>query len=478
MSTERLQKKDASSASSAALAVVLDTVPRAGNTLILWGGATGSTTTPTGGGVTTWLVIKSFGVSSAADLWYGIVDTTPSATITYNLSAAARCTAKVEEWSGRLKLDTAINASATSTTIDPGTITTNQGETLYVALGVIFNTISTGPTDGFTDETTVVSASFSMGAGTKFQDVRGTAHPTWTCTSSAWEAAVASMMVVAPTPYVPAISRKSGPRGVRRARAYKRAQADITPTTTDTNVVPGTAALVLTAFAPQVNLVVIPAIASLTLTTFAPTVPVGVIVTPGTATLTTATFVPQANLTVIPATAALTLTTFAPVVGLTIIPATAALTLTTFAPVIRLVVTPPTATLTTATFAPQIKLAVIPPTAALTLTTFAPQIRLTVIPSTATLILTTFAPLVGQPTIVTIGAASLTTTLFAPVATVTNNTLVTPGFATLATATFAPTVKIFLPDVVLPVSDDTDPRLRPFYFPDNWPRNTTLRRRR
>jgi hypothetical protein len=114
-----------------------------------------------------------------------------------------------------------------------------------------------------------------------------------------------------------------------------------------TEVIPGTASLTLTTFAPTVTVTanqnVTPGPATLTLTTFAPTVSTPRNVIPGTAALTLTTFAPTVstgnNIEVIPGSASLTLQTFAPTVqagnNIEVIPGTASLTLTTFAPTVE-----------------------------------------------------------------------------------------------------------------------------------------------
>lgn len=159
---------------------------------------------------------------------------------------------------------------------------------------------------------------------------------------------------------------------------------------------------------PVIKLGVIPPTAALTLTSFAPTVTAGAAqtATPTTATLTVTPFAPVLQLVVTPATASLTLATFIPPIGRGVVPATAALTLTPFAPTVTAsdhqLVTPTTAALTISTFASAIGRGVVPATAALTVTTFAPSVatpRLAT-PTTATLTVTTFAPVLAT-TIVT-----------------------------------------------------------------------------
>lgn len=182
---------------------------------------------------------------------------------------------------------------------------------------------------------------------------------------------------------------------------------------------------------------VIPTTASLTLTTYAPdvTASADVSVTPTTASLTVTGFAPTVTATdhveVVPTTASLTLTTYAPTVTATehveVVPTTAALTLTPFAPGVsttaNVEVVPTTAALTLTPFAPDVtasnSIEVVPTTAALTLTTFAPTVAVSgnveVVPGTATLSLTGYAPSINTGSVTaTPTTAGLEVTTYAP----------------------------------------------------------------
>jgi hypothetical protein len=185
-----------------------------------------------------------------------------------------------------------------------------------------------------------------------------------------------------------------------------------------TSLVPTTANLVLTPYAPTVTAsstqTVTPSTAALTLTTYAPTVtgPAPALVTPGTAALALATHAP----------------TVAATQSQLVTPFTRTLTLTTYAPVINGAVL------------------VEPTTAALTITRYAPTVAATahkvVTPTPAALAITGHAPTVSSPnhTVVTPTTAALTTTRFAPTVTKTNNLRVTPTTKALTTTRYAPTV--------------------------------------
>lgn len=178
-------------------------------------------------------------------------------------------------------------------------------------------------------------------------------------------------------------------------RAARRAAAG-------TTVIPSTASVVTTKYAPTVLTprVCIPTTASLTLMTYAPPIGTGVIPTTRALTLTTYAPTVQTPRVCIPTTRALTLTTYAPTVltPRTVTPTTAALVLTGYAPT---VLTPRTA---------------IPTTAALTTTTYAPTVRtaLIVFPGVASLTLTGYAPTIVNPRTVTPSTAALTVTGYAP----------------------------------------------------------------
>lgn len=219
-------------------------------------------------------------------------------------------------------------------------------------------------------------------------------------------------------------------------------------------LIPPTAALTLSSFAPTVtatnNTLATPGVATLTLSTFAPVVGGPVAFTPGTLALTLAGFAPTValNLTITPGALALVIATFAPVVStpLLVTPPTLALTLASFAPVISTprLVTPPTASLVLSGFAPVVSTpqTFTPDTLALVLATFAPSITVSadrvVTPDTLALVLTPFAPTAATPQTITPGAAALALTAFAP--SVSTPILATPGTLALVLSAFAPLI--------------------------------------
>jgi hypothetical protein len=131
---------------------------------------------------------------------------------------------------------------------------------------------------------------------------------------------------------------------------------------------------------------VVPTTASLTLTTYAPTILVSdhITVTPTTLALTLTGYIPSINIGsyFTPTTLALTLTTFAPTITFTenaiITPSTLSLTLATYAPVLQEVITPTTLALSLTAYAPSVIVAeyFTPTMLALVLATFAPSIHI------------------------------------------------------------------------------------------------------
>lgn len=113
----------------------------------------------------------------------------------------------------------------------------------------------------------------------------------------------------------------------------------------------------------------------------------------------------------------------------------------------NVVVTVPAASLTLTRFAPVIKLGIVVPAASLTLTTFAPVIKSAIVVPAASLTLTTFAPTVTATldVLVTVPAASLALTTFAPLV---NLAVIVPP-ASLTLTTFAPTVTVAAGDVTV-----------------------------
>lgn len=152
-----------------------------------------------GFGVTTWAVAKAAAFSNyAADIWYGIVDGTPSSSGSVTLGGSTYRAISVSEWSGidtgsplLAQNDTDSGSSGTSST---GPITASSGPCLYVAVHAnSYNIAVTGPGDSFAGLTQAVAGSalrnasaYRIDAGTP-----ASATPSWTLTSTAWEHTVA-----------------------------------------------------------------------------------------------------------------------------------------------------------------------------------------------------------------------------------------------------------------------------------------------
>lgn len=136
----------------------------------------------------------------------------------------------------------------------------------------------------------------------------------------------------------------------------------------DSAIIPTTATLTISTFAPKLTLAVTVAAVALTTTGFAPSLKLTVI--PSTASLATATFAPSLHTVTIPTTATLAITSFPPTMKESITPATGSLTITSFVPTLANPVTPASQTLTISTFAPTLVSVVIPTTLSLSITTF------------------------------------------------------------------------------------------------------------
>lgn len=152
-----------------------------------------------------------------------------------------------------------------------------------------------------------------------------------------------------------------------------------------TTITPGTGSLVLTGYAPVLDLGITPSTGTLTLTGYAPVLNLGL--TPSTASLTLTGFSPTVvvNTPLVPGAASLTLTGYALVLDLGLTPGAGSLTLTGYAPNVtataNIAVTPDTATLTLTGYAPDVAAAgsasVTPDTASLVLTGYAPTVTAT-----------------------------------------------------------------------------------------------------
>jgi hypothetical protein len=214
--------------------------------------------------------------------------------------------------------------------------------------------------------------------------------------------------------------------------------------------------VVLTTFAPVLQLLVEPVNASLTLALFAPTATTQSFFGPPTLPLTLTTFAPTpiTPQTLTPATRSLTLTTFEALLATPLVatPETLGNTLSSFAPTITTpqTLTPTLSTLVISTFAPSLAtpITVTPGTDSKTTTVFAPHVSTpqTLTPTTQSLAIATFAPTLNVPQTVTPDVTGLTLATFGP--TIINPVETTPATATLVVSAFAPTAAT--PVVVTP----------------------------
>lgn len=200
--------------------VVLDAAPTAGNVLVLTRGSSSGgvadLSSVSGGGVTTWVKSHSSSVSRHVEVWRGVVDTTPSATVTFN-NNFANCGWDVSEHSG---LDTAALPHGTPVAnngggVAPTTVSTSAftptaaADVLLIASAGISGGGSTGAvTGGFTDilatgVTNPVAYQYITGAS-------GSYTATWAAANyTSWDAVIVAFNVSGggPPPQVPPIAR-------------------------------------------------------------------------------------------------------------------------------------------------------------------------------------------------------------------------------------------------------------------------------
>lgn len=101
MAATLVQVKTKNYAGGSTTTITLDTAPTTGNVLVLtWGTSSNSSdlSTPSGGGVTTWVKQAESTARRSASVWSGIVDTTPSANIV--VSGTVTMQMSVSEWNG------------------------------------------------------------------------------------------------------------------------------------------------------------------------------------------------------------------------------------------------------------------------------------------------------------------------------------------------------------------------------------------
>lgn len=136
------------------------------NILIVWGNVASSTihfTTLSGGGVTTWNHVNGPNVigTNSWDMWWGVVTSSGSSTITASASAALTgltTTLAAQEFTANSTAATwaldgtvTLSNNSSSTTVTCPTKTPASGTELYIATGEPFSgTVQTGQTAGYT----------------------------------------------------------------------------------------------------------------------------------------------------------------------------------------------------------------------------------------------------------------------------------------------------------------------------------------
>lgn len=197
-----VQQATATQAAGTTATATLGASPTSGDTLVacIASGA-GDVSGVSGGGVTTWTKLKGPGPVSSAwvNIYFGVVDTTPSTSVTAT-AASGTIALNVSEWSG-IKTSGAADASTAQaqgpgTTPAAGPITAASGPALYVGAGTHGQTLSAGPTDGFT-ALTVANASGRRVQGVYRIDsgTPASATPSYTIGSSvSWDMVVGALL--------------------------------------------------------------------------------------------------------------------------------------------------------------------------------------------------------------------------------------------------------------------------------------------
>lgn len=211
MAIALVQQKTAASTGAASASPTLDAPPAAGSLLVVTQiGNANRITAISGYGVTTWAVAKqaAFG-NYAADVWYGIVDATPSASGTITLGATTFLAISVSEWSGIDAANPLLAQSdadwSTGTSPATGPITASDSPCLYVSvLAVSGGVTASSPTGSFTGLTVANAGSVMRNySAYRVDSTAASATSGWTLGSSVqWEMAVAAFKgaVASPAP--------------------------------------------------------------------------------------------------------------------------------------------------------------------------------------------------------------------------------------------------------------------------------------
>jgi hypothetical protein len=180
--------------------VTLGVNPTTGNTLVAFCySSAGDVSGVSGGGVTTWTLLKGPGVTQHcwANIYYGVVDTTPATGITITATSGI-IAGNVSEFSG-IKTSGAADASSdqdgtNSTAPASGPITASAGPALYLGLMGTGGTISTGPADSFTGSTAADVSGRKCRGAYRIDTTPASATPSWTLSGvSSWDVIVGAL---------------------------------------------------------------------------------------------------------------------------------------------------------------------------------------------------------------------------------------------------------------------------------------------
>ncbi len=195
--------------------MVLGSLPTTGDTLIA-SISSDANETPSGGGVTTWALADFGAAHTEVGVWYGVVDTTPNATVTVTRSSAVIGVGTLSEWGAVLTpspLDQhSPSAGTASTTIATSSITPTQDAELVYATASYNGAAnpSAGPTNGLTGLTTASCGGATnrhVASGYVVQPTAAAVSSGWTIGTSTWDAVIVSFKATPPAvenpmPYV------------------------------------------------------------------------------------------------------------------------------------------------------------------------------------------------------------------------------------------------------------------------------------
>lgn len=194
----RVQGATGAVASGTSYTITLSATPTSGNLIVLGSGNNqGALANVSQTGVT-WGSASNAGFNFGTDIWVGYIGPGAGTVITVTLPVSGRGVGVADEWSGYLAaaaLDQLNETHGTSTTIASSLITPTQDNCLVMALGVVFTTITGGPTGGFTNDLSPASsASFNIALAYLVQGTAAAAQATWSCASNAWDGTIISLL--------------------------------------------------------------------------------------------------------------------------------------------------------------------------------------------------------------------------------------------------------------------------------------------